>query len=344
MLKSLLAMPIMIAFWLLVVFACSTALGCAVVIAGGLYFLTKVDWAPVVPQADEETPQGDYLRLMADGAPLAQKAVYAPSRAGKQSMLGRLIHTLRNSGQVLPMVVGRRHPVDGKPRGIAIADLAMAPHVLVAGATGSGKSVWLDTLIQTLTGLKSPSVLRMVYIDPKRVELAQHAQGPHTAAFATEKVEASHVLARLCDEMDKRYRALQTRGVKKIGDLGMGCPPRIVVIIDEFADLILPHDKSKAQRDLSQKLRGHLARLLALGRAAGIHLVLATQRPDRNVVDGLMKANVPTRIAFRVSGKVESRIILDKNGAEALKGKGDGLAKMSDGSEYAFQGIMLEDN
>lgn len=290
-----------------------------VIAAGAIFTLVKVDWGIPKPGTDE----GPALDLEPRGGAL-------PPPTG---LLARVVRGLSDT-VAIPLVYGLTEA--GK---LLSGDLTKAPHVLVGGATGSGKSVWLDTLIRTIAASRPADAVRLLFIDPKRVELARFASLPHTAGVATEKPEAADMLARLCNTMDERYERLQAQGLRSIDGTG---DPRIVCVIDEFADLILPHDRTAAQRKQSETLRGYLSRLLALGRAAGIHMVLATQRPDARVVDGLMKANAPTRIAFRVASGLESRIVLDQKGAEALPGLGHALARTADGTILRFRGIMLE--
>ena len=225
-------------------------------------------------------------------------------------------------------------------------DIAKAPHALVAGATGSGKSVFLNTLLATATTARTPLELNVALIDPKRVELRRYANLPHVFAHATEKPEAYRVLSRIADTMDQRYEWMERDGHKDAA----GRYYRVLVVIDEFADLVIPHNKTTAEKQLSEDLNAVIARLVALGRAAGIHVVLATQTPRANVITGLIKGNVPMRIAFRTSNKTESRIILDANGAEALPGKGRGLILTPQvtnhdkpGTPVEFQGLMVSE-
>ncbi len=331
MLLKIPALLLFAALGLLVLWATAHPVGAALVVVGGLYALTKIDWSLPEPaqEAAEASPNAP-----APAMDLATPVATAPGQERPQGLLRKLLDATP-SKWVLPLIYGTR---DGR---LLTADLTKAPHVLVAGATGSGKSVFLNTLVQSLAAWATTDELRLCLIDPKRVELSQHAHLPHVAACVTEKREAESVLAGLCDEMDRRYGALQAVGKRDIGETAND---RIVLVIDEFADLILPATSSSEDRKLAQRLRGYLSRLLALGRAAGIHVVLATQRPCAKVVDGLMKANVPTRVAFRVASKTQSRIILDQNGAEELKGKGDGMAVTADGTVIRFQGQMLESN
>ena len=216
---------------------------------------------------------------------------------------------------------------------IVVSDLAKMPHLLIAGATGSGKSVCINTLIMSLIYKASPEDVRLIMIDPKMVELSVYNGIPHLLIpVVTDPKKASGALNWAVSEMTERYRRFSETGVrniegynKKVKDLissgkvpegELEKMPQIVIIIDELADLMMvsPGEVEDA-----------IVRLSQLARAAGIHLVIATQRPSVNVITGLIKANVPSRIAFAVSSGVDSRTILDMNGAEKLLGKGDML-------------------
>lgn len=210
----------------------------------------------------------------------------------------------------LPVILGE---IAGRPTWL---DLAAAPHVLIGGSTGSGKSTFLHSAIVSGTALQAPERLRVVLIDPKRVELNRYRGLAHVAAYVSENPDARRVLTSVEREMDRRYQGMDALGARDISETR---EPRVLVVIDEFADLVL------TTRRTPNDVEGTLSRLLALGRAAGVHVILATQRPDAKVVTGLIKANAPTRIAFRTSNGVESRIILDVRGAEALPGRGAGL-------------------
>lgn len=227
---------------------------------------------------------------------------------------------------------------------VYIADLARMPHLLMAGATGQGKSVGLNALLVSLLYKKHPSELKFVLVDPKKVELTLYnrierhylAKLPGTEdAIITDNKQVINTLNSLCIEMDNRYALLQTAMVRNITEYnakfikrklnpqeGHRFLPFIVVIIDEVADLIMTAGK---------EVEHPIGRLAQLARAIGIHLVLATQRPSVNIITGTIKANFPARIAFRVSSKIDSRTILDTNGADQLIGKGDML--FSNGSD-----------
>ena len=239
----------------------------------------------------------------------------------------------RDASMELPVALGKT--IEGK---VYLQDLTKMPHLLIAGATGSGKSVGLNTLIAGLLYACHPSNLKFVMMDPKKIELQQYRDlGDHFLAqpeeggeaIITEVADALEML-RACErEMAERYDLLQdarVRGVKKYnqllakGELGLSRGhkhlPYIVVIIDELADLMMTAGK---------EIEAPIARLAQMARAIGIHLVLATQRPSVDVITGLIKANFPSRVAFQVASKVDARTILDQNGAEQLVGNGDML-------------------
>jgi S-DNA-T family DNA segregation ATPase FtsK/SpoIIIE len=221
--------------------------------------------------------------------------------------------------KTLPLFLGK--DISG---GLLSADLAAMPHLLVAGATGSGKSVCVNTIILSLVYRFSPAACRMIFIDPKIVELKIYNNIPHLLIpVITEPPRALQALQYCVREMERRYGLLEKLSVRSIktynkaaGERGAETLPYLVVIIDEFADLMAVSGK---------ELEGAIVRLAAMSRAVGIHLVLATQRPSADVITGLIKSNIPTRIAFMVASMMDSRIIIDTPGAEKLLGKGDML-------------------
>lgn len=204
-------------------------------------------------------------------------------------------------------------------------DLAAMPHMLIAGATGSGKSVCINSLIASMLMTRPPDQLRMIMVDPKRVELTPFNGIPHLVTpVIVEPDDVQPVLRGLINEMTRRYKLMEDLGVRNIaGYNGKADEPMsfLVLIVDELADLMMTGGLEVEQQ---------LVRLAQLGRAAGIHMVLATQRPSVKVVTGLLKANVPARVAFAVASQVDSRVILDSGGAEALMGKGDLLLLNND--------------
>ena len=231
-----------------------------------------------------------------------------------------MVQKLKNEENLyeLPLLLGK----DITGRSI-IKDLAKIPHLLVAGATGTGKSVGVNSIITGLLYTKTPDEVKLIMVDPKMVELSLYNGLPHLLnPVITDMELVSNALQWCIEEMNKRYRILKQAHVKKITEynqqLGYSAMPYIVVIIDEMADLMLT-----VGTDVESKIQ----RLAQMGRAVGLHLILATQRPTVQVITGLIKANVPGRIAFAVATAMESRIILDQTGAETLLGNGDMLYK-----------------
>jgi len=223
--------------------------------------------------------------------------------------------------------------------GKKIIDLADAPHLLIAGATGSGKSVCMHTIIMSMIYKYSPNDLQMIMIDPKRVEFNAYNNIPHLLApVITEADKASEVLEWVVGEMERRYEILQNakcRSIITYNQQKSKHMPYMVVIIDELADLMMTGEKKVVEKNI--------ARIAQLARAVGIHLVVATQRPSTDVITGIIKANFPTRIAFQVASNVDSRVILDTKGAEDLLGKGDMIIKTSSDIERV-QGCFLSDD
>ena len=236
----------------------------------------------------------------------------------------------KNSKAELPIILGK--DVAGKQ---IILDLAKAPHLLIAGSTGSGKSVCMNTLIMSMLFKFRPDELKLIMVDPKVVELAIYTSLPHLITpVINDSQKVPLALRWAVNEMERRYRILaqvrcrnlatfNSRPPEKepvIDDEGKVIPsklPLLVIIIDELADLMM----TEAKKDVETSI----ARIAQKGRAAGIHIVIATQRPDRNIITGVIKANLPTRIAFRVTSLIDSRVILDQKGAESLLGYGDML-------------------
>lgn len=255
----------------------------------------------------------------------------------------------RGAKMDLPLALGKTIKNE-----VLVADLAKMPHLLVAGATGQGKSVGINSIIMSLLYKKHPSQVKLVMIDPKKVELFPYAKlESHFLAFlpgqtepiTTETTKVIHILNSLCIEMDQRYDLLKKASARNIKEYnekfvarrlnpekGHKFLPFIVLIIDEFADLIMTAGK---------EVEMPIARLAQLSRAVGIHLVIATQRPSVNIITGVIKANFPARIAYKVTAKVDSRTILDSGGADQLIGRGDML--LSNGGDVVrLQGAFVD--
>ena len=234
----------------------------------------------------------------------------------------------------LPIALGE--DTGGNP---VVTDLASLPHLLIAGATGSGKSVCLNSIVASLLFTKPPDQLRMVMVDPKRVELTPFNGIPHLIAPVIVDVdEVNPMLRALMSEMLSRYKLMEDIGARNISAYNAKTKepmPYLVLIVDELADLMMVG---------GFEIEQNLVRLAQLGRATGIHLILATQRPSVNVVTGLLKANVPARVAFAVASQVDSRVILDTVGAEKLLGRGDMLLLTNDSPKARrVQGALVFD-
>ena len=241
----------------------------------------------------------------------------------------------------IPVVLGK--DITGEAQ---LLDLAKTPHLLIAGSTGSGKSVCVNSMILSILYKRSPNDVKLILIDPKVVELKLYNDIPHLLTpVITEPKRAFQALQYCLCEMERRYALLDGMGVRDITSYNHRIEerhiaaeklPYIVVVIDEFADLMATTGK---------ELESVVARLAAMSRAVGIHLVLATQRPSIDVITGLIKANIPTRIAFMVASKMDSRIIIDQVGAEKLLGRGDMLyASATDPFPVRIQGTFVSDN
>ena len=262
-------------------------------------------------------------------APIPGKAavgIEVPNSENTAVMLGDLLESkeFKNSKSPISFAVGK--DIAGK---VVVTDIAKMPHLLVAGATGSGKSVCINTLIMSVIYKADPDDVKLILVDPKVVELSVYNGIPHLMIpVVTDMKKAAGALNWAVAEMEKRYKLFAQYNVRdlkgfnekvKHGETGPEIQkklPQIVIIIDELADLMMV---------APGEVEGAICRLAQLARAAGLHLILATQRPSVNVITGLIKANMPSRIAFSVSSGVDSRTIIDMNGAEKLLGKGDML-------------------
>ncbi|MDD3153944.1 MAG: DNA translocase FtsK 4TM domain-containing protein [Victivallaceae bacterium] len=257
----------------------------------------------------------------------------------------------RENKMEIPIVLGKN--VAGAP---VLLDLAKAPHLLIAGSTGSGKSVCMNTLIMSLLIRFSPDELRLIMVDPKVVELEDYKTIPHLITPVINDSQKVPIALRWAvNEMEKRYLILARAKVKQLKEYNARTPipgqrlmdnedsmilpatlPVLIVIIDELADLMMTEAKAEVEHSI--------ARITAKGRAAGVHIVVATQRPSTNIITGIIKANLPTRIAFRVGQMIDSRVILDQKGAEMLLGKGDMLFLPPGSADLErIQGAMVAD-
>ena len=266
----------------------------------------------------------------------ATVGIEVPNRQRETIYLRELIESeeFRKSDSKLTLALGKL--INGI---VYVTDLARMPHLLIAGATGAGKSVGLNCMITSILYKATPDEVKFIFIDPKRLELGIYANIPHLLTpIVTDPKEASNALRWATNEMEARYKKLATKGVRNIDqynalirstggrqlslieenlDLELERPlPYLVLVIDELADLMMAS---------SREVEESISRLAAMARAVGIHLILATQRPSVDVITGVIKANFPCRIAFKVSTKMDSRVILDTNGAEQLLGNGDML-------------------
>lgn len=226
----------------------------------------------------------------------------------------------------LPFLVGETH--EGDPLWV---DMAEHPHTLVAGETGSGKSVFLHLLIANAAQRKDT---KLYLIDPKRVEFSNYSKSKLITHISHEYSDTIATLKNLVSIMEQRYSLMAQMRMKSIKD-APSMFEKIVVIIDEAADLVMQQDKKE------KEFESLVVRLAQKSRAAGIYLVLATQRPSVDVITGLIKANFPARIAFKVASKSNSRVIMDANGAETLLGKGDGIIKSANRDYIRFQGAFV---
>jgi len=287
------------------------------------------------------------LNMASDGvrieAPIPGKpavGIEIPNEKIETVSLRDVLESREMTKEKSPTAVALGKGISGAP---VIADMAKMPHVLIAGATGSGKSVCINTIINSIIYRASPREVRLILIDPKVVELSVYNGIPHLLVpVVTDPKKASAALSWAVVEMEHRYKRFETMGVRNIQGYNNAIGPdeepmsKIIVIIDELADLMMV-----APGEVEESI----CRLAQLARAAGIHLVIATQRPSVNVITGVIKANIPSRIAFAVSSQIDSRTILDAAGAEKLLGRGDMLyALQGAGKPTRVQGCFVSDD
>ena len=289
-----------------------------------------------------------HVRILAPIPGQSAAGIEVPNKKPNAVMIKDLLSNEAFAQSKSPLTIALGKNIAGEA---VICDLAKMPHLLIAGATGSGKSVCLNAVIASLLYRNKPDQVKFVMIDPKRVELSIYQAIPHLLSpVVSETRKAAAALAWCVEQMEQRYKLLAELGVRNLegyhalvrdpasSKRAMGrelkCLPHIVIIIDELADLMVV-----AKNEVEE----YIIRLAQMARAVGMHLVLATQRPSVNVITGIIKANFPSRIAFQVSSKVDSRTILDMNGAEALMGRGDMLYSPGGVKPFRIQGCFVAD-
>lgn len=293
--------------------------------------------------------QAKSIRIIAPIPGKAAVGIEIPSPSSQEVNFRQMVSAYQRGGKkhAIPVILGKT--VSGED---ITFDLAKMPHMIIAGATGSGKSVCVNTIIMSVLMHSTPEEIKLLMIDPKKVELTPYTRLPHMLApVITEPQHAADSLKWLVKEMEKRYEILKILGLRHIGAFNERTPklqyeaqqsvpipakmPYIVGIVDELADLMMTSPAD---------IETPIARIAQMARAVGIHLILATQRPSREVITGLIKANFPARIAFKVASKINSQIILDETGAESLLGNGDMLfLHPAKGVTCRAQGVFVRD-
>ncbi len=276
-------------------------------------------------------------------APIPGKSavgIEVPNKSASLVTIREVIETAAFRAGTNVLALGLGNDVSGQS---IVADLTRMPHLLIAGATGQGKSVCINALITSLLFQVTPDHLRMLLIDPKRVELTGYNGLPHLALpVLVEAHQAAAALRWAVGEMDRRYKLFSAEGVRNIAAYNDKAAqklarslPYVVIVIDELADLMMV---------AAGEIEELICRIAQLARAVGIHLIIATQRPSTDIITGLIKANIPSRIAFAVGSQVDSRVILDTGGAEKLLGRGDMLYQPVDaGKPTRIQGAFVSD-
>jgi S-DNA-T family DNA segregation ATPase FtsK/SpoIIIE len=330
---------------------------------GPVITMYELELAPGIKVSAVTALQNDIMRaLRAESvrivAPVPGKntvGIEAPNEQKEKVRLKELMQTAPDAvrKKAIPLFLGK--DASGEP---LISDLAEMPHCLIAGTTGSGKSVCINSIIMSIIYQQRPDTVKLILVDPKVVEMAAFKEIPHLMCpLIHDAGRATSVLEWACEKMDERYDALAEAGVRNIkGYNALGREeliarikpatpeeeakipkhlPYVVIIIDELADLMMTSGK---------EVEAFIVRLAQKSRAVGIHLIVATQRPQANVVTGLIKSNMPSRIAFRVASKMDSRIVLDQNGADLLLGQGDMLfLPPGAGKPIRGQGTFIDD-
>ncbi len=295
--------------------------------------------------------QARSLRIIAPIPGKAAVGIEVPNPQPQEVSFRELIESYQQGSKKAPIPLLLGKAVNGED---IWSDLAKMPHCIIAGATGSGKSVCINTIVMSILMTARPDEIKLVMVDPKKVELSAYSRLPHMLApVITEPKEAHAALNWLVKEMERRYEIFRHLGIRNISSFNSRPPapvetppppealevpdrlPYIVVIVDELADLMMVS---------SSDIETPIARIAQMARAVGIHLILATQRPSREVITGLIKANFPTRISFKVSSRINSQIIIDETGAESLLGNGDMLFMPPGTSNLArVQGAYVRD-
>lgn len=323
------------------------------VIVGPTVTVFEIAPAPGVKVTRVQALSGDIGLALATNdvriAPIPGKSalgVEVPNEARDLVTLGDVLASPQAASFQQPLAVAIGKDTSGNA---ILADLGDMPHLLIAGATGQGKSVAINAILVTLLMRVSPEQVRLILIDPKRIELAAYRELPHLLVPVTaEAKKAANALGWAVTEMEIRYKQLEQVGARKLDQYnalvaeakdprteGLEPLPYIVIVIDELADLMMVS---------SADVEGAVQRLSQMARAVGIHLVLATQRPSTDVITGLIKANITTRIAMKVSSSIDSRVVLDSTGAEKLVGKGDMLLMQPErGKPLRVQGAFVSE-